>query len=527
MTDAADLVLTNAAVHTLADPDETAEAVAVRDGEIVRVGSTYEIDFLAGVDTRTIDLDGRVLLPGFIDAHTHMEELGKRLVHADLADATSPDEAVSLLAERADELDAEADDTTGEWVLGFGYDESAWDESRYLDRTDLDRVSETRPVVAFREDLHTASVNGVVLDRLGDRLPNGDVRTENGDPTGVLVEDALGPVRDAIAPDRAATRDLLLAAQDHANELGVTGVHDMVRHSHAPRVYRDLDSAGKLALRVRINYWSDHMEAAIETGLATNHGSEFVRTGAIKTFTDGSIGARTAKLTEPYADAEASGTAEDDSEATGQWVVPPAELHELVERADDAGFQLTAHAIGDRAVGEVLETYAATDDPGDARHRIEHAELPFDGAIDRFADLDVVASVQPNFLKWADEGGLYDTKLGDNRRRRSNPFRELRDAGVRLAFGSDCMPLDPLLGVHHAVNAPADVQRLPVTDALRAYTRGAAYAGFDEDRLGTIEPGKRADLVVLDRSPWEQPDEIEDIDVAATIVDGEIVYDAR
>ncbi|WP_049902641.1 amidohydrolase [Halococcus agarilyticus] len=525
MTDAADLVLTNAEVHPLTDPDETAEAVAVRDGEIVRVGSTYEIDFLTGVDTRTLDLDGRVLLPGFVDAHTHMEALGKRLVHADLADATSPDEAVSLLAERADELDD--GETDREWVLGFGYDESAWDESRYLDRTDLDRVSTDHPVVAFREDMHTASVNGVALDRLGDRLPREDVRTENGDPTGVLVEDALGPVREATAPGRAATRDLLVAAQEHANELGVTGVHDMVRGSHAPRVYRDLDSAGELTLRVRINYWSDHLDAAIETGLTTNHGSEFVRTGAIKTFTDGSIGARTAKLTEPYADAGTVDGENRNDEGTGQWVVPPAELHELVERADDAGFQVTAHAIGDRAVEEVLAAYAATDDPGGARHRIEHAELPFDGAIDRFAALDAVASVQPNFLKWADEGGLYDTKLGDNRRKRSNPFRELRDAGVRLAFGSDCMPLDPLLGVHHAVNAPADAQRLPVTDALRAYTCGAAYAGFDEDRLGTIESGKRADLVALDRSPWDHSDDIAAIDVATTIVDGEIVHDTR
>jgi len=527
MTDAADLVLTNGEVHPLTDADETAEAVAVRDGEIVRVGSTYEIDFLADVDTRTIDLDGRVLLPGFIDAHTHMEALGKRLVHADLADATSPDEAVSLLAERADEPDDGAADR--EWVLGFGYDESAWDESRYLDRGDLDRVSETRPVVAFREDMHTGGVNGVVLDRLGDRLPPGDVRTENGDPTGVLVEDALGPVRAATAPDRAETRELLVAAQDHATELGVTGVHDMIRNSHAPRVYRDLDSAGALALRVRVNYWSDHLDAAIETGLATNHGSAFVRTGAIKTFTDGSIGARTAKLTEPYADADpgAVNSAGGDDGTTGQWVVPPAELRDLVERADDADLQVTAHAIGDRAIEEVLAAYAATDDPGGARHRIEHVELPFDGAIDRFADLDAVASVQPNFLKWTGEDGLYDARLGDSRRQRSNPLRELRDAGVRLAFGSDCMPLDPLFGVHHAVNAPADAQRLPVTDALRAYTRGAAYAGFDEDRLGTIEPGKRADLVTLERSPWDHPDDIEAIDVAATIVDGEVVHDAR
>jgi predicted amidohydrolase YtcJ len=510
MTAAADLILTNAEIHTLTDPDETAEAIAVRDGDIVRVDSAYEIGFLEGVNTRTIDLDGRVLLPGFIDAHTHMVETGKRLVHADLSDARSPEEAVSLLTEHAN-------DTEREWILGYGYDESNWTESRYLTRADLDEVSDERPVVAFREDMHTAGVNGVVLSRLGDRMPDNDVRTENGESTGVIVEDALGPVREATAPDRDETRDLLVAAQERAHELGITGVHDMVRRSHAPRVYRDLDLDGDLALRVRINYWSDHLEALHETGLATSHGSEFVRTGGVKTFTDGSLGARTAKLTEPYAD---------ESDETGQWVVPPSELRDLVQQADGTGFQMTAHAIGDAAIDEVLTAYEATD-AGTARHRIEHAELPSEAAIERLAESGVVASVQPNFLKWAGENGLYDARLGPERRKHSNPLGDLLDAGVRLAFGSDCMPLGPLFGIHRTVNAPVESQRLSVTEALQAYTRGAAYAGFDEDRLGTIESGKRADFVVLDRSPWDHLAEIADIDVAMTVVDGNIVHDAR
>jgi predicted amidohydrolase YtcJ len=510
MTESADLVLTNAEIHTLTDPDGTAEALAVRDGEIVRVDSAYEIDFLDGVDTTTVDLAGRVLLPGFIDAHTHMTEVGKRLVHADLSDADSPAVAVSLLTERADETDRE-------WILGYGYDESDWDESRYLDRADLDGVSTDRPVVAFREDMHTAGVNGVVLDRLGEQMSDNDVRTEDGDPTGVIVEDALGPVREATTPDRDETRDLLLAAQEHAHELGVTGVHDMVRNSHAPRVYRDLDMDDELTLRVRINYWSDHLDALRETGLATNHGSEFVRTGGVKTFTDGSFGARTAKLTESYAD---------ESDEAGQWVVPPAELRDLVQRADDAGFQMTVHAIGDAAIDEVLTAYERTD-AGTARHRIEHAELLSEQAIERLADSGTVASVQPNFLKWAHEDGLYDARLGSDRRKRSNPFGDLLDAGVRLAFGSDCMPLDPLFGIQQTVNAPVECQRLSTTEALRAYTRGAAYAGFDEDRLGTVEPGKRGDFVVLEHSPWDHSEEISGIDVVMTVVDGEIVHDAR
>ncbi|WP_162224418.1 amidohydrolase [Halorussus amylolyticus] len=520
MTAAADLLLTNAAVHTLTDGDDTAEAVAVRDGEIVRVGDAYELDFLNGVETDVIDLGGRVLLPGFIDAHTHLRNVGRSLVHADLSAAESPDDCVELLADAANE--------DRDWILGFGYDESTWDESRYLTREDCDRVSESRPVAAFREDLHTAAVNSVALDRHADAMPNEDVQTEGGEPTGVIVEEALDVLYDAIEPDAAETRDLLEAAQNDANSRGVTGVHDMVRNSRDPEVYRQMELDGDLSLRVRINYWSDHLDALTEIGLRTNHGSEFVQMGGVKTFTDGSFGGRTAKLSEPYADApEAENESDTDGDATGQWVVAPDELREFVAAGDDAGFQLTAHAIGDEAVREVLSAYDDTDDPGAARHRVEHAELTDDDALDYFAESGVVASVQPNFLKWADEGGLYDARLGTERRERSNRFADLLEAGANLAFGSDCMPLDPLLGVHWAVNAPAERQRLSVTEALRAYTLGAAYAGFDEDRLGTIETGKRADFTVLERSPWEHPDDIENIDVALTVVDGDVVYDRR
>ncbi|MEM4780734.1 MAG: amidohydrolase [Halalkalicoccus sp.] len=512
MTEAADLILRNAEVHTLAEPDETHEALAVRNGRIVRVGKRYEVDFLDGVETEVIDCAGRVVLPGFVDAHTHMETLGRYLIHADLSGASGPEECIERLRASADSEGENGAES--EWILGFGYDESGWDEADYLTNADLDRVSDSRPVAAFREDMHVASLNTVARDRYEDDMPSADVRGE-----GVIVEAAVDVVYEAIAPGPEETRELLVAAGEYATARGVTGVHDMVRSSHAPRVYRELDSEGALPLRVRLNYWSDHLEAVSEAGLRTNHGSEFVRTGAIKTYTDGSFGGRTAKLAEPYADGDGNGE-------TGQWVVPPEELNDLVRRADGEGFQLTAHAIGDRAIEEVLDAFGATDDPGGARHRIEHAELLTDEQIERFADSGIVASVQPNFLKWADEGGLYDARLGEARRKRTNRYRDLLDAGATLAFGSDCMPLDPLLGVHHAVTAPAESQRLTVTEALRAYTSGAAYAGFDEERLGTGEPGKLADLVVLEESPWDRPNSIRDIEVAKTLVGGEVVYDA-
>ncbi len=506
MTEAADLILTNAEIHTLAEPDRIHEALTVRDGRIVRVGKAYEIDFLEGVETTVIDCEGRVVLPGFIDAHTHLQTLGRYLLHADLSAADGPEECVDLLRE--------ADDGKS-WILGFGYDESSWGDSRYLTRGDLDRASDSRPVVAFREDMHVASVNSVALSRYREAMPDEDLKREGGEPTGVLVEGAVDTIHEATTPDPGETRTLIRAAQDCATARGVTGVHDMVRRSHAPRIYRELDLAGELSLRVRLNYWSDHLEAAEELGLRTNHGSDMVKMGAIKTYTDGSFGGRTAKLSEPYADGE----------GTGQWIVEPEKLRELVERADGAGLQLAAHATGDEAVDAALAAFDDTDNPEAARHRIEHAELLTDEAVERFADSGVVASVQPNFLKWADEGGLYDARLGQQRRRRTNRYTDLLDAGVHLAFGSDCMPLDPLLGVHHAVNVPDERQRLPVTEALRAYTLGPAYAGFDEDRLGTVEAGKLADLVVLEGSPWEQPEAIRNIDVAITLVDGEVVHD--
>ena len=556
MTAAADLIITNAEVHALAgsdgtdgepghpygsaddDSDRIAEAVAVRDGEIVRVDDAYEVTFLDGVETDVIDLDGRVLLPGFVDAHTHLAHLGRSLVHADLAAADSPADCVELLAESANEGMADKSENVersddSEWVLGFGYDESAWDESRYLTRKDLDRVSEDRPVAAFREDMHIATVNSVALDRFVEEMPDEDVQRAgpegSGDPTGVIVEEAVDVVYEEIEPDAEEMRELLEAAQREAHRKGVTGVHDMVRDSRAPAVYRQMDLDGDLALRVRLNYWSNHLDALVETGLRTNHGSEFVRVGGVKTFTDGSLGGRTAKLSEPYADAESADADGEDGrdDATGQWVVPPEELRELVAEADAEGYQLTAHAIGDEAVEAVLSAYEDTGDLATARHRVEHAELTTDEHVERFAESGVVASVQPNFLKWAREGGLYDARLGSARRKRSNRYADLLTAGAPLAFGSDCMPLDPLFGVHQTVNAPEDCQRLSVTEALRAYTLGAAYAGFDEDRLGTIEVGKKADFVALERSPWEHSGDVQNVDVALTVVDGEVVYDGR
>lgn len=500
MTDAADCIFRNAEIHTLTSEAQTHQAVAVRDGRILRVGSEYEIEFLEGVDTDVVDCGGGVLLPGFIDAHTHMEVLGRRLVHADLGTAEDREAALSLLE------DAPAEG----WILGYGYDESTWPSEAYLTREELDEVSTELPVVAFREDLHTASVNSLVLDRYAEELPDSGIHREGKTPSGVLTEDAAELLRMETTPGRAETKRLIEAARDYVHERGVTGVHDMVRHSGAPAAYRELAVEDALDLRVRLYYWADHLDAIDETGLRTNHGGAYLEVGGVKTYSDGSLGAGTAKLAESYADRE----------GTGEWVVDPERLQAIADRADELGLQMAVHAIGDEAIDVTLETLPA--DPK-MRHRIEHAELLGEAAA--FDAAGVVASMQPNFLRWAREGGLYETRLGVERTAASNRFADVLEAGVPLAFGSDCMPLDPLYGIQQAVTAPDERQRLSVTEALRAYTSGAAYAGHDEDRFGTVEPGKCADFAVLETSPWAvDPGEIADIDVTMTVVAGDVVY---
>ena len=521
VTAAADIVFLDGEVHTLERPDERYEAIAVRDGQIVRCGSTYDIEFLIGTDTTVVHLDGQVVLPGFIDAHTHLEIVGRRLVHADLAGAQSADACLQRLRDRAAEI------ASDEWVLGFGYDESAWtgsSEKTYLTRAALDTVSETQPVVAVREDLHVAGINSVAFDQLDGELPRSDVRTDaSGTPTGVIVEDALAAVLAAVAPDQDEMHRLLQAAQTEANKRGVTGVHDMVRQSEKPQAYHRLARHDQLTIRVRLNYWAEFFDSLQTVGLQTNDGSSLIRVGAIKTYTDGSIGARTAQVSGGYADIDTDTNTDIDTNHTGTWIRDPDALTDLVMKADAAGFQIAAHAIGDVAIDAVINAFSNCSNPHERRHRIEHAELASPTAIEQLAELGVVASMQPNFLRWDDADGLYDTRLGVDRPP-TNRFATFQDADVPLAFGSDCMPLDPLTGVQHAVTAPNESQQLDVTTALRAYTHGAAYAGFADDVRGVLKQGAHADLVVLEKSPWMN-DSIDDIEVTVTVVDGEIVFD--
>lgn len=533
MPESADVILENAEVHSLTRPDKVSEAVVLTNGEIIFVGPDSVAGEFDGDGTLVFDLDGRVVLPGFIDAHSHLDVTGRYVRYADLRLATSIDEYLGIIRESRNERDDEwivgydrntwkKKDLDTDFAVGFDFDSRIWEENNQIrvTRSHLDQVSSERPVVVFLDTLQSALVNTVAQDKLGE-LVSGDVQYDDGGKTsGVIVGDSVDVLHKLIEPGPEQVRNVLLHAQSYAHSQGVTSVHDFVRKSLTPEIYRKLDNSDELQLRVRLNYWVHHLAELIDIGMQTNHGSDFVQMGGVKMGIDGSLGGGTARLSAPYKDPP-----DQDSEYRGTWRISEDEFRNYVRKIDDKDFQITVHSMGDEGTRAVLTAYEEeTVDPGLSRHRIEHAEILSSEFIDRFAESNIVASMQPNFLKWMDAGGLYDQRLGSARRQSANPFPALLEAGVPLAFGSDKMPFGPLFGIHHVVNAPTDNQRLSVTEALRAYTYGGAYAGFNEDLVGTIEEGKKADIIALDRSPWRHPENITNISVDLTIIDGNIVY---
>jgi predicted amidohydrolase YtcJ len=515
-----ELLLRGGAVHTFDDERTVGDAVLFRDGRVAAVGDTETVAAAAG-DPRVIDLDGRTVLPGFNDAHTHLLSVGIDRLETDLADADDRADALSMLRENATTTES------GEWVLGYNFDETTWpDGDGHLTRADLDSVSEDHPVATMRVDGHAAAVNGPALDRVDlDGVERDVKRGDDGEPTGVLVEDAAGRVKQATYPRGEKARRALAAATERAHELGVTSVQNMSGLT-APQGFGSPIHAAffgawrddELGLRVTFYVHSGKAESLSDLEIASGFGDDWLRIGGLKTFSDGSLGARTGKI---------SGTYVDDPGNDGTMVTTEAELRELFRTAARADQQIATHALGDVAIDTVLDCYETVLDDyrvPDPRLRIEHLELATDAAIERMAELGIVASMQPNFLQWAGEGGVYETVLGDEARGANNRFKSVCDAGVRLAFGSDTMPIGPLHGIHHAVNAPHDAQRLSVDEAIAAYTRNAAYAEFAEDEKGSLELGKLADAVVLDGDPFAEPESIRSIAVDTTIIGGEIAH---
>jgi hypothetical protein len=518
-----------------------AHALAMFQGRILAVGDDQQIRAYAGPGAETVDLQGRLVVPGFIDSHVHFLEGGFQLLAIDLKNVRSEEEFTRRIAEKVQTL------PPGRWLLGGNWDEEAWSSGRLPTRWQIDSVTPDNPVLISRYDGHSALANSRALQmadvtRATPDPPGGVIVRDpkTGEPTGVVKETAVDLVaRFVPRPNDAEMEEALRAALKEAARVGVTSVQNITVDADSPngsftgeiRLLRRAEQEGWLTCRMYEIVPARHWQKLAEAGVSHASGSEFLKLGAIKAFADGSLGSRTAWMFEPY---------DDDPGNRGlptDLLNPPAKMDALARGAAEAQIQLVVHAIGDRAISEMLDIYSRLGggDPGRLRVRIEHAQHVRPADFARFGKLGVVASMQPYHC--IDDGRWAEKRIGHERARSSYAWRSMLEAGVPLAFGTDwpVAPLNPLLGIYAAVTrATLDdahpggwipEQRLTLEEALRAYTQGAAYAAFEEKEKGTIAPGKLADVVVLSDNLFTLPPEkIQEARVVLTVVGGKVVY---
>jgi predicted amidohydrolase YtcJ len=510
----ADLVVFNGNIVTMDPQNPQASALAVKSYKILAVGEEEEVLDLVPTARRVIDLGGKTVVPGFIDAHTHITSDGVRSRHPNLGTATSVDSALEMLQAALPNY------RKNEWVLGFGYDESTWPERRYLTATDLDRVSTDNAIMATRIDGHLASVNTKGFEKLGiPEKTEGVDKDKKGRPTGILKD--IEEVWDKIWPGPERIREGIKAGNDIANQHGITTVVDNAREGSLKHI-REVEMERELTARMVVNIPVSQMNHLIKLGITSGMGSPMVRIGGVKVFTDGSIGAMTAAMSNDYKGAKGN---------KGRLLIAPKKYASIVKKAVANDIQLATHAIGDEAIEMVISTYEKLKDKErirSQRHRIEHAEMINEYQIRRAVSLGLILSMQPNFVgRWQLEGGLYETRFDEERVRGMNMFRVALDNGARVCFGSDGMPYGPLYGIWAATTHPNDRVRLTVEEALRCYTMESAHSVFQENTLGSLTVGKRADFVVLSENLLRIPPErVKDIDIEMTVVGGLVEHSA-
>lgn len=529
-------LLVNGKVYQAGGAARVAEAVAIRDGKIVAVGSTQGLTSRYDAE-RVIDLNGRPVYPGFIDAHAHVEGLGASLLNLDLAGTVSVDEIRARVAERKESL------KPGQWIRGRGWDQNDWPVKRFPHARDLEDVAGDVPVVLTRIDGHAVWVNRRVLEIAGitvaTRDPEGGliVRDPDGTPTGVFVDAAADLLASVLPrPSEADRAEAIRRSLARCASLGLTAVHDMGVDSAGLALYRRLGATGELPVRIYAAIdGSDTalVRASFARGPEVDLYGGMLTVRAVKMYADGALGSYGAALLEPYSD---------DTDNRGLTLTTSAALEELCSRALKHGFQVCTHAIGDRANALVLDAYEAAqaDAPGakraDPRLRVEHAQVIAPGDIPRFKKLGVIPSMQPTHctsdMPWA------GVRLGADRLRGAYAWRSLLDAGSVIPGGSD-FPVEhpnPLLGFYAAITRqdlsghPADGwqpdQRMTREEALLSFTGWAAFAAFQEQSRGSLDEGKLADMVVLSEDIMVlDPGQIPRVRVDLTIVNGRIRYE--
>jgi len=524
-------ILHNGTIITQDARQPVVSALAIAGGRVVAYGSDADMLLLADAGTIRHNLGGKTVIPGLTDAHVHWQLTAESLRQVDLFEAPDKQTALDRITARV------AQTPPGEWIRGWGWTQDVWPDRAFPTAADLDAVAPHNPVYLQAKSVHAGWANSAALRAAGITADTanpfgGEIARDSSDqPTGILLEaPAMRLVRDCIpTPSPETLAGWMAQAQERALARGLTGIHDFDNPSclQALQVLRE---QGGLALRVLKNVNKDFLAAALETGLRWGFGDDWIRIGGLKLFADGALGPRTAYMVDAY---------EGEPENFGIVVTEKEEMADFVSRASAAGLPATIHAIGDRAVHDVLDIYeavrreeAARGEPAHTRrHRIEHVQIIHPDDAHRLAQLDIIASMQP--IHATSDMDMSNTYWGERSRWAYNPRLQL-DQGVIVAFGSDSPvdSFDPFVGLHAAVTRRrADGSpgvdgwypeaRVTVEEALHAYTIGPAYAAGLEDRLGKLAPGFLADLVVVDRNPLAMKgDNLADIQVQATMVGG-------
>jgi predicted amidohydrolase YtcJ len=524
------LIIHNAKIYTVDPTQPWAKAVACENGTVKAVGLDHEILPLAGSETEIINAEEKLVLPGFVDSHVHFLDYAIRRKQVSLFGVTD----IAEVKRRLRQAVADFDTQSGLWVQGWGWDELLWEEPPTAAL--LDELAPDVPVVLARMDMHTWWVNSAVLKLAGitHETPDPpDARIErdgSGQPTGILREwNALDMVRSHIPqPTADVLRPWLVAAIAEVHRLGLTGIHDQRVEGEGResfKLWQSLRRQGELKLRVHMNIVADFLPEAMALGLQPGFGDDYLWVGHVKSFADGTLGSQTAWMLRPF----------EGSNNTGIVVTTPERLTTLAARAAEAGFSLSVHAIGDRAVREVaavMSEFPPQSAAGQLPHRIEHVQTIHPDDLGELARHNIYAAVQPVHLQ--SDWRTVD-KIWGQRGRYTYAFRSLLEQGTAVAFGSDApvAPIDPLLGIQAALTRQ-DTEQLPqggwypeetikLEDAIAAYTIVPARLSGKAHQQGSISPGKWADMIVLDRNLFEiNPRTIPETQIRLTVFDGQV-----
>jgi predicted amidohydrolase YtcJ len=532
---AANLIVRNAKIWTVDKSLPSAQAVAVIGERIVGVGTNTEIDLWRGPNTKVVDAGGKLLLPGFNDAHVHFVSGGMQLENVQLKDAASLQEFARLIGERAKST------AKGEWILGGNWDETRWSPPTLPTKDAIDNVTANVAVFVMRYDGHMGLANSLALSLAGITASTPDppggtiVRDAQGNPTGALKDAAMDSMDKVIQPLTQEQRlKVIEHALAHAAQLGVTSVQHMNPDYADIAAYSELRQRGELTARIYAAPLITQVDDQIRIGIRHAFGDSYLRVGALKAYADGSLGSGTAYFFEPFLNqGNNRGLLSDEMH-------PVSLMRDRMMRADAAGLQLCTHAIGDEAISTILDLYSElvkAHGESDRRLRIEHAQHMAAKDFERFAQLHVIASVQPYHA--IDDGRFAESRIGHDRASRTYAFRSFLDHGVRLAFGTDweVAPLDPMQTIYAAVTrATLDgknpggwfpEQKLTVAEAIEAYTMGSAFAEFQEHEKGSITPGKLADMVLLSDDILSiAPERIKQVKVLRTFVGGKSIWNS-